>query len=629
MTAAPLSLRAPIRHNRRSFPALLVTAVLLWTGCVDQATDPNASMTAVLALATIFPEDASSQASFVDAWRVEVSRPGEGVIAEASGAVGPQQQTVDVQVSVTLRATCETLSIRVELSSDGEVWFRSEGNHEVCSGTGNEVQFLELQWVRPQPTVSPGSLLFTLEEGEASNGTFRITYDGTDDLPWIAMVLEGDADWVRIQPPSGSVTAGQPQDVTVAVNTVSLTPGRYIAHVVVTGEGFPAPLGGILVDLTVTRGPRIGLSTASLSFATDEGASPPFQTIVVTNAGGGTLTWSASDDVPWLSLSPTSGSLAPSQSHYLEATVNSESLNPGTYVAAITVTDPNADNSPRIVGVTLNVSQNPQIGLSTTSLSFTTLQGTSPVGQLLTVSNSGGGLLEWQASDDVGWLSVSPTSGILPAGLGQWLTVSINSDGLESGSYLGTITIQDPDASNSPRTISVNLTVNPLVAPALSNLVVTMLQLNDTTCANSGSRFWFRFDYADPDGDILITGDSLTGTPMELFWAFMPAGMSGSFFLTASVLTAGEHGTPFSGTANFQMCIAYQPEINTSINIGFSLVDSGARQSNQLGVNIPRPVGANSPPQASVSPSGGTSEGTGPAGIVPARREGGAPPPLE
>jgi len=127
-----------------------------------------------------------------------------------------------------------------------------------------------------------------------------------------------------------------------------------------------------------------------------------------------------------------------------------------------------------------------------------------------------------------------------------------------------------------------------------------MLQLNDTTCANSGSRFEFAFDYADPDGDILITGDSLTGTPITLAWLFIAGGTSGSVNLTAGV-----DGTTFSGTAKFQMCIAYQPPVNTSINIGFSLVDSGLRQSNQLGVNIPRPVGANSPPQSSVSSSGG------------------------
>jgi hypothetical protein len=600
MNATPLFPRPSLRHVRRSFPALLAGVVMIWTGCVDQATDPDASMTAVLALATVFPADASSQASFVDAWRVQVSRPGGGVIAEESGAVGPQQQTVEVQISVTLETSCETLSIRVELSSGGEVWFRSEGDHQVCSGTGNEVQFLELQWVRPQPTVGPGSLLFNIEEGGTSNGTFRITYDGTDDLPWTATVLEGDADWLNLQPPSGSVTAGQPQDVMVAVNTLGLSPGRYIAQVVVMGEGFSGPLGQILVDLTVTQGPRIGLSTTTLNFTTDEGSNPNLQAVVITNAGGGTLNWSATDNVGWLDLRTTSGSLVPGQFKNDTVIVNSASMSPGSYVAAITITDPNAANSPQIISVFLQVIEDPEIKLSTRGLSFTTLQGTSPPGQLLTVSNSGGGVLRWQASDDVGWLSVSPLSGILGKGLAQWLTVSINSDNLESGSYLGTITIQDPEASNSPRTISVNLTVNPLAAPTISNLLVTLLQLNDTTCANSGSRFDFAFNYADPEGDILITGDSLTGTPITLAWQFMPAGFSGSVNLTAGV-----DGTTFSGTANFQMCIAYQPKANTSINIGFSLVDSGARQSNQLGVNIPRPVGANSPPQSSVYRSGG------------------------
>ncbi len=580
-----------IRQTRRVVPVLIASIGLVWIGCVDQTTDPGADNKAFLAMAAALPAGASNQASFIDAWRVVVSRPGEGIIAEQSGPVGPEQESVSVEISVTLDEFCEMLSIRVELSAVGEVWFRTEGTHQVCSGRANEIQTQELQFVRPQPTVSPGALNLTVQERQASSGSFTISYQGVDGLSWMAWVEEGNVDWLAIQPGSGSVTQGQPQDVTVLVDAAELSTGQYVANLVVVGEGFPTPIGRVAVNLTVTPAPRIGLSTTSLTFSIDEGSNPPAQSFTITNVGGGELSWGATDNVAWLSLSPTAGSLGSSQAQVVTVTVNTAGLNPGSYLAAITVSDPAATNSPRTIAADLTVTEDPAIGLSATALSFSTRQGSNPPAQQLTVSNTGGGLLNWQASDNTTWLSVSPFSGTLPAGPGQRLTATVSSASLSPGTYSGAITVSDPEASNSPRIVSVNLTVLPPVAPTISDLVVTLLQLNDTTCGNEGSRFEFQFNYADPDGDLPTTAGSFSGTPIGLNWRFRPEGHTGSAPTTASVT-----GTSFSGTATFQRCIAYQVAENTSVDISFTLQDSGARASNLLSTNIPRPMEANSPP---------------------------------
>jgi len=50
--------------------------------------------------------------------------------------------------------------------------------------------------------------------------------------------------------------------------------------------------------------PAIGASPMSLSFgATQGGANPAAQTVSISNTGGGTLSWSASVNAPWLTLS--------------------------------------------------------------------------------------------------------------------------------------------------------------------------------------------------------------------------------------------------------------------------------------------------------------------------------------
>src|SRR6185436_16517304 len=98
--------------------------------------------------------------------------------------------------------------------------------------------------------------------------------------------------------------------------------------------------------------PTIGVSPTSFSFsATAGGANPANQTLNITNTGGGTLTYSLSDDATWLSLSPTSGN-APSSS---TLSVNISGLAVGTYNATITVIASGATNTPVSVPVTLTV----------------------------------------------------------------------------------------------------------------------------------------------------------------------------------------------------------------------------------------------------------------------------------
>lgn len=119
--------------------------------------------------------------------------------------------------------------------------------------------------------------------------------------------------------------------------------------------------GWSIDDVTVQAGslstaPQISLSAQSLSFAAEElGSDPPTQSFNLSNAGGGTLTYTISDNVPWLSCSPASGT-ATSEIDTIEVTVNSSALPVGTNTAVITVTAPGATNTPQAIPVSLVVS---------------------------------------------------------------------------------------------------------------------------------------------------------------------------------------------------------------------------------------------------------------------------------
>jgi hypothetical protein len=99
----------------------------------------------------------------------------------------------------------------------------------------------------------------------------------------------------------------------------------------------------------------------------------------------------------------------------------------------------------------------PTIGVSPASLSFTaTAGGSNPANQTINITNTGGGTLNWTASDDAPWLTVSPASGTAPS----TLTASVNISGLAAGTFNGTITISATGATNTPVNVPVTLRVN-------------------------------------------------------------------------------------------------------------------------------------------------------------------------
>ena len=199
--------------------------------------------------------------------------------------------------------------------------------------------------------------------------------------------------------------------------------------------------------------PVIGASPTNLSFAaTQGGSSPAPQTLTINNQGGGTLSWRASENAPWLTLSPASGT----GNGTVTFTVATGTLTPGSYTGTVTVTATSASSV--TVPVTFIVSTAPvppAIGTSPTNLSFMATQGgVSPATQTLNISNTGGGTLSWAASDNSTWLRLSPASGT-DNGI---VTVRVVTGTTAVGTYTDSITINAVGAS--PVTVPVTFTVS-------------------------------------------------------------------------------------------------------------------------------------------------------------------------
>jgi Peptidase family M28/Viral BACON domain len=126
-----------------------------------------------------------------------------------------------------------------------------------------------------------------------------------------------------------------------------------------------------------TTGATIATSPTSMSFTgLAGGANPASQALTISNAGTGTLTWTATSNAPWLTLSATSGT-APSS---VTVSASTAGLAAGTLNGTITITAAGATNSPFSVPVTLTVTssgtnllQNP--GFESGAVSWTQTTG--------------------------------------------------------------------------------------------------------------------------------------------------------------------------------------------------------------------------------------------------------------
>jgi len=294
-----------------------------------------------------------------------------------------------------------------------------------------------------------------------SSGILRVKNSGHKTLNY---TVSGVASWLDVKPKSGLCEQEGTKSHSVTVDISGVSEGTYKGQITITDPKASNSPQSISVTLNVSKKnpPQIWVSISSFSFSAKEGgANPSSKSFSVKNSGEGTLNYTISDDASWLSVSPSSGtSQGETKSHTASVSING--LSSGTYNGVITISDPNASNSPQTINVTLSISQQspPQLWINTKNLSFeATVGGSDPSSQTLRIKNSGDGTLNYAISDDASWLTVNPTSGSSSGGENRH-TVSVDIDALGQGTSTGTITITDPDASNNPQEVNVSLEIS-------------------------------------------------------------------------------------------------------------------------------------------------------------------------
>ena len=277
--------------------------------------------------------------------------------------------------------------------------------------------------------LAPREISFPLVRGAAAQQRQAAVYNlGSGTISFTASASGGS--WLVLNALSGSATFAQPGTLTFTVDPAGLVPGTYVGEIVVRDRGSNQTKTMRVVLAVSARSQSILLTQPGLDFtAVMQGVAPPAQSFAVLNNGTGQMDWTLDIGTlsggSWLRASPLRGtSVGGSPTIALvNASVDPQGLEPGTYFGFIRVLAAGAGNSPQTVSVRLTVLPAGQgIGpaLSSTGVILVGQQGgTNPApAETQMFSNSRGAVSyvsTFATEDGASWLTTAPPSGQLSA----------------------------------------------------------------------------------------------------------------------------------------------------------------------------------------------------------------------
>lgn len=281
--------------------------------------------------------------------------------------------------------------------------------------------------------------------------SFTLKNDGVDTMDF---TLSESVDWLSISPESGSTSSET--TIHLLFTPGSLPLGEHNTELTIsstTAENSPIYLP---VSLKVASPGEIQLDSDSYTTAVTQG-EVAIDYLTLTNGGQSTYSYSITSDVGWLTVIPSSGSIN-DEPKEIRMIVDARNLMPGTHHASLTVTSPEAINSPKTVPVEVGVSETVLLDVSPRVLHLETETGSSPQSLTLTLQTSPSGPFTYLLSDDADWLHITPAAGTSDENH-EIVTVSFTTEDLPENSYSATITAMVEGAANAPLAVPVELTV--------------------------------------------------------------------------------------------------------------------------------------------------------------------------
>jgi uncharacterized protein (TIGR03437 family) len=315
--------------------------------------------------------------------------------------------------------------------------------------------------------LSAGSLVFTAVSGGSVPLPEYVSVSSTTQAD-VTFTVGSDSPWLSATPSGSNLST--PATLQINVNQSGLQPSTtpYTGNITVTGPDGPHT---VPVSLTVNATPpQLSVAPTIISFSTDGISQPGPGAIQVSNAGDGTVTFSASvtNGSAWVSLgsAPTTVSGGSPVSIALNAVI--AGLAPGAYRDVIHF-DSSAGTAD--VPVTLLVAGGSTINLAPAGSLFSSRQGqgVSDGTQSFEIITTGTSPVNWTATllGGSGWLTLNTASGTSAPNNPGVVSYTVDPSNLATGDYYARIHIDAPSVTNSPVEFVVVSTVAPTSTPAV------------------------------------------------------------------------------------------------------------------------------------------------------------------
>jgi hypothetical protein len=418
-----------------------------------------------------------------------------------------------------------------------------------------------------------GSLVFSATYGaNPANQNITVNYGSTASTPFTASATVSTptgGNWLSVTPVTGNIASGQ-VTLTVSVNVAGLSFNSFASYsgtITVNATGSTNTLS-IPVTLYVYP-PYLSASPSRLAFARNTtGSEAAPQTLSISDYYSGAVPFTASASTSgggnWLSVSPTSSTTPAS----LTVSVNTTTpaVPPGAYNGSITITP--AAGNPISIPVSLVVSGSGVSNADTTSITLYYDAGSDffPSDTFHVSASDAGGLFDATAQTtpppDFTWLSVSPSSGSLPADL----TVNTNPAGLAPGTYQGQITITSTYGTNPPTqtVVDVTLIVNETVVQVSPSSLQFSYQTGGSAPPSqtvsvslpvvSSSSLFAAASVTTPVGStwLSVSPTSVEGNPYDFSVSVDPTGLSPGSYTGKVTFSSGDSGvTPVDVPVTF------------------------------------------------------------------------------
>jgi trimeric autotransporter adhesin len=470
------------------------------------------------------------------------------------------------------------------------------------------------------PTVSP--FLFQIgSTPQAGQLTRTIMISSTNASTAFSATLSPQVSWLVVNPPTGATGAGGTGvPVTLTANATGLTPGVYTTQLNFSVIG-GVSLSPIPVMLVVSNNPLLQLSTNTLTFSSNFGATtpPPSQSVQVSTTGNGNTSFTFSSNEPWLTAT-TTGNMTPA---VLTVTANPTGLAVGPYTGTLTVVPNNSDMNLYSLTITVSftVGSTSQVTAGPPLLVFSVETGQPAPGvQDVELQATGQGVTFGVATSTVtasncppNWLTASPSATSVSSTAPATIVVGIVSTGMTVGMCSGSVVITYPAVAANPSTITIPVLVNvsaaseitisqPLGFGAFTAIQGGVSQSAILTLGSTdGSPVSFSVSAMSNGGPSpwLFVGSNGSLTPQTLQVQIIPGSLlpntySGSITITSPTLASGPVTIPgtltispsvtvsISGTGTLNFTQAVGGPVPTSQ--GVTLTSSGSGASFQVSV---------------------------------------------